>query len=847
DVATLLERVRNDVLPASFSFTRLYEKDGLDPSDYTSDEDLTFSNLEDELGVGYIYVMLGAHGMPQGMGRKVWVSDSNGNDVPEEDEMSWPTMISTSTDLTNKGLLSLIYADSCLTARIDYSSDSLAERMIKSPNGAIAYIGATRVSYYSVGWQLGWGYNQEMDYRFWDYMLNDDSTEARPGVALYKTKLWYSNNYDMTDNAHRHNLFVYILLGDPELRTSESAERDFTVSVIPAVQSVQEGAEGTYTVKVQSLGSFASPVSLGLSGAPTSTTFEFNPDSVTPSEGGSEQSTLTISTTEETPTGTYTLTVFGRSGVLMRSFQFTLIVNVAGPDFNITANPDLLTLQLDSQGNSTITVASLSGFTSPVSLNVSGVPFGVTAGFIPSEITPPSNGTVESTLLLIVDLTAVPGTYILTVSGNSSSTIHFYTIALTIVGEEAYNVKISDLSAPSQVGEGQNFLVDITVEYSVAFDTTIFIGVWDYGEEAIITGGVDDVTQTSTQTYVFELNAPERNMVWNLAGVALYWNGSDWEYNPEGWYWDFEVLVSGAVNYSAQVIGAGYPTQVELGTLFSVEMTIEYSLASSTEVGVGIWDYGRDEYITEEVEDLTGAGSNLYSFNLMAPSTPTTMELSADVWYKLGDEWVHDVGTWYIDFQVEVSVPRYPDLVIIDAWIGDIDGIPISKLMPDNEFYLWSTLKNHGDSYAENYYIDVYFEGEHGVGGPGSLEEEVETYWYYGPFEADTGTYEVRWIVNQDHTVTETNYGNNENVISFQVEEKPFLEQYGMLIAIGVVVVFSVAVIVYIFLRRRRKPVTVPETTTLPSPPQIIKTCSFCGTKVPLEALYCPECGQKIL
>jgi len=844
DVATLHEKVKDDLLPLSFSHKRLYEKEGLDPSDYASEEELSFSNLQDEIGAGYIYVTLGAHGAPEGMGRKVWVSDENDNSVPEEDEMSWPTMVSTAMSLTNEGLLSLVYADSCLTARIDYSSDSLAETMIKSPNGAIAYVGATRVCYYSVGWQLGWGFNQELDYRFWAYMFNDDSTSAKPGVALYKSKLWYSNHYDMTEEAHRHNLFVYVLLGDPELSVSPGLERDFTVTSIPETQSVQQGRSAAFTINIRSLGSFSSPVTLDLSGTPENATFNFSPEIVTPLVGGFSQSTLAITTTEETPTGTYILTVFGRSGVLIKSFQITLTVNVAGPDFNLTANPDLMTMQLSSQTNSTITVASLSGFTAPVSLEATRVPAGVTASFAPSPITPPSNGLVKSTLSINVSVTALPGTYVLTVRGVSGSTIHYCTVTLTIVGEKVYNLKISDLNAPSQVAEGQDFLVDVSVDYSFAFNTTIFVGVWDYDEESIIAGGVDDVTQTGTQIYVLQLSPPDWSLLWDLAAVVLYWNGTDWEYDPEGWYWDFEVLVSGAVDYSATVIDLDAPSQVELGSMFVVEMTIDYSLASLTEVGVGVWNYELAEYIAEETEELNGSGSQSYSFNLIAPSRPVVWDLSADVWYKMDGEWVHDIGVWYVDFQVEVSVPRYPDLTIIDAWIGDDEGIPMSKLMSEDEFYLWSILRNRGDESAEGYYITVYFEDELGVGGPGSLEVGVETYWYYGPVEAETGEYEIRWVVNEDHTIVETNYGNNERVFSFQVEESPIDEEYGIVIIFGAVLLLTVVVVVYFSMVKRRKiPVYEPE-KTIPELSQITK-CQWCETPIPPEAIFCPECGRK--
>jgi len=836
DTATVQELVRTSLMPSAFTFTRLYEKEGLKPSDYSCEKMLSLSNLQQELDIGYIYVMLGGHGAPEGMGRKVWASDPDKNNIPEENEMSWPTMISASTSLTNKDLLSFVYADSCLTTRIDYSSDTLAETMMKSPNGAIGYVGATRVSYYSVGWHLGWGGNQELDYRFWQKMFTDTATESRPGVALYASKLWYSNNYDMTDDTNRHNLFVYLLLGDPEMsvKATETVS-DFSISASPVSQSVTQGDQATFTVTVTSSGTFESPVSLSLSNPIKGATYQFIPQSVTPSPGGSVQSNLTIITSASTPAGYYTLTVFCRSGILTRSAQALLVVNVAGPDFNMTASPTLMTVQLNGQGATNMTVSSINGFNAPVTLNVSSAPSGVVVGLTPSSVTPPKDGVAESTLSILVDATATPGTYTLTVTGTSDPSIHYCTVALTVMGERPYNLKINHLSSPSKVAKGQDFTVDITVGYSFAFDTNIFVGIWDYENETIVTGGTDTLSKTGIATYMLTLKAPETETLWSLAGVVLYWNGSDWNYDPSGWLWDFDVSVSGVVEHSVQVSTVESPSQVDPGKTFAVNVTIDYSFVSTTQVYLAIWDYGKGEYISVKTENLTGTGSKTHSFSLLAPSTQTVWSLSAVVFYMRSGQWLRDVGVWHRDFQVEVAISKYPDLAIKDAWVGDSQGVPIAKIKPGSEFYLWATVDNIGQTTAEDYYVTVYFNNSRDIGGPGNLEVDGETYWYLGPFKAETGSYEVRWVVNENRSVTETSYGNNEKTMTMQVPERPFLEKYGTLIAVGVGAAVAVAVVSVFFVRRRRA-----------QRPPIVKRCPLCGADVPPEAVYCPNCGARV-
>jgi len=264
-------------------------------------------------------------------------------------------------------------------------------------------------------------------------------------------------------------------------------------------------------------------------------------------------------------------------------------------------------------------------------------------------------------------------------------------------------------------------------------------------------------------------------------------------------------------------------------------VTIDYTFVSTTEISLGIWDNGKGEYISAKTENLTGTGSKTHSFNVVAPSTQTIWNLSAVVLYRMGDQWLPDVGTWYKDFQVEVMIPEYPDLAMKDVWVGDSQGVPIAKIKPGSEFYLWGAVDNVGQATAEDYYVTVYFNNSRDVGGPGNLEVGGETYWYSGPLTAETGAYEVRWVVNENRSVTEMSYDNNGKTMTLQVPERPFLEKYGTLIAVGVGAAVAVAVASVFFVRRRR-------TQRLPT----AKRCPLCGANVPTEAVYCPNCGARV-
>jgi hypothetical protein len=101
------------------------------------------------------------------------------------------------------------------------------------------------------------------------------------------------------------------------------------------------------------------------------------------------------------------------------------------PDFNLSANPNSLSIAQGSNGTSTITVAPLNGFNGSVTLNATGLPSGVTAGFSPNPTT------TTSTLTLTASANATPGTSTITITGTSGTLSHQTTLQLTVTANGA--------------------------------------------------------------------------------------------------------------------------------------------------------------------------------------------------------------------------------------------------------------------------------------------------------------------------------------------------------------------------------------------------------------------------
>ncbi len=225
-----------------------------------------------------------------------------------------------------------------------------------------------------------------------------------------------------------------------------SSTPSFTLSDSPgSVTITQGGAGGTSTITVTDIGGFAGSVTLAASGLPSGVTAVFSPNPTT------STSTLTLTASATATTGTATVTITGTSGSLNASTTLALTVNAAAsPNFTISASPASLTVNQGSNGTSTITITSQNSFSSATTLTASGLPSGVTAAFSPNPVTPPANGSVNSTLTLTASATATLGTATVTVTGTSGSLVHSTTIALTVASSSGAQTAVynSTLKAP---------------------------------------------------------------------------------------------------------------------------------------------------------------------------------------------------------------------------------------------------------------------------------------------------------------------------------------------------------------------------------------------------------------
>lgn len=200
-----------------------------------------------------------------------------------------------------------------------------------------------------------------------------------------------------------------------------AAASNFSLSASPSSLTLTQGGSGNSTITVTPAGGFTGSVNLSASGLPAGVTASFGTNPAT------STSTLTLSTSSTAATGTATVTITGTSGSLTHTTTVNLTVNApATPDFSLSASPSSLTVTQGSSGSSTITVSPAGGFAGSVSLSTSTLPSGVTASFG----TNPATST--SVLTFTASSTATTGTSTITVTGTSGSLTHTTTISLTV-------------------------------------------------------------------------------------------------------------------------------------------------------------------------------------------------------------------------------------------------------------------------------------------------------------------------------------------------------------------------------------------------------------------------------
>jgi subtilase family serine protease len=218
------------------------------------------------------------------------------------------------------------------------------------------------------------------------------------------------------------------------LTVNSTATPAFSVSASPTSVTVTQGASGTSTITVTSTGGFNSATTLSASGLPSGVTAAFSTNPVTPPANGSATSTLTLTASASATVGTATVTITGTSGSTSHSTTITLTVNASSGTKNFTMSlvPSSFTIDDSGSKSTTLTVTSVNGFNSAVTLSVNEFPSGVSATASANPVTPPANGSVNVTITWSATRRAPTGTTTIELIGTSGSLTNEIPVTITV-------------------------------------------------------------------------------------------------------------------------------------------------------------------------------------------------------------------------------------------------------------------------------------------------------------------------------------------------------------------------------------------------------------------------------
>ncbi len=290
------------------------------------------------------------------------------------------------------------------------------------------------------------------------------------------------------------------------------ATPDFTLSTSPSALTIQAGQTGTTTLTATSIDGYTGTVIL--TETDTNMWATLTPSSISVPTPGSATSAVSITVPTGTQAGTYTITINGAdSSGNGPSHTTTITVTVTTPDFSIAASPSSITVQSGAQGTSTITIATLNGFTSAVTLSATS-PTGWTT---PTFSTNPIQTQGTSTLTITVPSGTASGPYTITVTGISGTLSHSTTVTVTVTNPD---FSISASPSSMMVGSGSQGTSRITITTLNGFKGTVSLTASTSGGGLTATTSPSQITNSGTSTLTIKVPSTTRSGTFTVTVTA---------------------------------------------------------------------------------------------------------------------------------------------------------------------------------------------------------------------------------------------------------------------------------------------------------------------------------------
>jgi len=302
------------------------------------------------------------------------------------------------------------------------------------------------------------------------------------------------------------------------------------------------------------------------------------------------------------------------------------------PDFQVSATPSSVTVSQGQTATYTVTVISLNGWTSPVTLSTSLTPSGASISFSPNPVAP----TGTSTLGIGTSASTQTGAFNFVIIGTSGTTQHTYSgysITVNPISKRSSSISIS--ASPSSITPGQSITVTGSISPAHSATVTITYRWRDGGTSAWQT--LATVSSNSGGAYSYQ---------WTPSFAATYDFYSSWSGDSDH---------DGAQSSTATVTAQGV----------TIDFTIEILVSDKTSYNVGeqarLWCRIKN---TGSIEIDTARAD----FTLLGPDGSSVFT---------GTDWTNylNLGSLHV-FEVDWNIPSdaqsglYTIRVNVVAWQG---------------------------------------------------------------------------------------------------------------------------------------------------------------------------------
>jgi hypothetical protein len=202
--------------------------------------------------------------------------------------------------------------------------------------------------------------------------------------------------------------------------------------------------------------------------------------------------------------------------------------NFSIPDFTIGGTPSSRVIDVGASTSYTVNLGYLYGFAHPLTLSVTGLPTGASAGFSPNPVNPP---TTSSTMNVSTTGSTPAGTYTLTIQGVGSQT---HTTTVTLVVNAAPSA--FDLSSPANGSTVSTLTPTLTWQQATdpdPLDTVKYILYYTLKSDF---SSFDSIPNISTTSRTLPTIQDDTVYYWKVRAVDK-WGKSTWSTST----WNFRV------------------------------------------------------------------------------------------------------------------------------------------------------------------------------------------------------------------------------------------------------------------------------------------------------------------